>query len=377
MSHENQTVVDTGKRIFRRVESIDMFEALQPAWDNLTRDPLRSFAWHFAWWNSFQHLGELCIYVLEADGEIVGIAPFFQDRWNGQKRLRFLGSGKTCTDYAGLIVTDQWRSRFGKEIANAISDSASMLEMEGVAGTASQDFLDQPMGNRFWRYDTDLEPTWQLALPADWETFIAGSKKSLKRKIKKAVKRLKSDEFEIRTTLGDLCFEEAWEHIVRLHQSRLVSKGKPGAFADENFQEFLYNAVVALAKEERAEIVVAYHDGVPFGAHLVLHDSDRTLLYLAGILAEKAKLEPGHFLITFLVRRATEQGREVFDFLRGDQPYKKYWGAIPNRLQSIRFVSRSAVPTVVNQSFRFLREVKHQVVAAREQILAWNASKAV
>lgn len=252
-----------------------------------------------------------------------------------------------------------------------------MLEMEGVDGTISQDFLDQSLGNRFWRYDTELEPTWQLALPADWESFIAGSKKSLKRKIKKAVKRLSSDDVEIRTTLGDLCFEKAWEHIVRLHQSRLTSKGKPGAFADPNFREFLHNAVAALAAEERAEIIVAYHDGEPFGAHLVLHDSGRTNLYLAGILAEKAKLEPGHLLITFLVRRAIRQGREVFDFLRGDQPYKRYWGAIPNQLQSIRFVSRSAVPTVVNQGFRFLREVKHQAVAAREQFVSWNTSKAV
>jgi CelD/BcsL family acetyltransferase involved in cellulose biosynthesis len=377
MSQQNQTSVSTKKRIFRRVVSIEAFESLQPAWDNLTRDPLRSFAWHFAWWNSFQHLGELCIFVLEAEGEVVGIAPFFQDRWNGQKRFRFLGSGKTCTDYAGLIVADGWRGRFGKAIANAISNSASMLEMEGVDGTVAQDALDQSLESRFWKYETELEPTWQLALPSDWESFIAGSKKSLKRKIKKAVKRQNSDEFEIRTTLDGLCFEEAWEHIVRLHQSRLVSKGKPGAFADENFREFLHNAVAVLAKEERAEIVVAYHEGEPFGAHLVLHDSGKTFLYLAGILAEKAKLEPGHFLITFLVRRAIEQGREVFDFLRGDQPYKKYWGAVPNQLQTIRFVSRSTVPTAINQGFRFLREVKHQINAAREQVRERNAAKAV
>jgi len=373
MSQKNQTSKCLGKRAFRCVNSIDEFKALQPCWDSLTRDPLRSFAWHFAWWNSFQHLGQLCIYVLETDGEIVGIAPFFQDRWNGQKRLRFLGSGKTCTDYASLIVADGWRNRFSKEIANSISNSASMLEMEGVDGTASQAYMDESLANRFWRYETDLEPTWQLDLPEDWQSFLSKSKKSLKRKIKKADKRLKSDEIEIRSTLDGLCFEEAWEHIVRLHQSRLVSKGKAGAFADENFEEFLHNAIASLAEEERAEIIVAYHEGGPIGAHLMLHDSGRTLLYLAGILAEKSKLEPGHLLITFEVRRAIEQGREVFDFLRGDQPYKKYWGAVPNQLQSIRFVSRSAVPTAINQGFRLLRQVKHRLDVARN-LLFWHAT---
>ena len=374
MSKKNQTAQTSGKRILRSLNSIEEFKAIEADWDNLTRDPLRSFAWHFAWWKNFQHLGQLCIFVFEANGKVVGIAPFYLDRWNGQKRLRFLGSGKTCTDYAGLIVADGWRPRFSKEIAHSISGSATMIEMEGLDGTAPQDFLDEPLNNQFWRYETELEPTWMLALPQDWESFISGSKKSLKRKIKKAVKRLESDKFEIRSTHEDLCFEEAWQHIVRLHQSRLVSKGKDGAFSDEHFKQFLHDAVKTLAENKQAEIIVAWHDGEAIGAHLLLHHEDRTNLYLAGILAEKSKLEPGHLLITFGVRRAIEQGRTVFDFLRGDQPYKKYWGAVANQLQSVRFVSRSTVPTVVNQSFRFLRQVKHQFDAAKS-LQFWSATQ--
>ena len=101
MSTKNQTAQTSGKRILRSLNSIEEFKAIEADWDNLTRDPLRSFAWHFAWWKNFQHLGQLCIFVFEANGKVVGIAPFYLDRWNGQKRLRFLGSGKTCTDYAG------------------------------------------------------------------------------------------------------------------------------------------------------------------------------------------------------------------------------------------------------------------------------------
>lgn len=351
--------------MIRTVRTIDEFKSLQSGWELLTAGPLHSFAWHFAWWQNFQHLGQLNIFVLEDGDQIVGIAPFFQDRWSGQKRLRFLGSGKTCTDYADLIVSEQWRDQFCSMIAIEVIDSAAMLEMEGVDGTTPQDLFDEPLFDQFWRYETQLDPTWQLSLPGDWESFKAGSKKSLRRKIKKAEKRLASDEFEVRSTFDDIPFKQAWEDLVRLHQSRFESKGQPGAFKDQHFETFLHDAVVKLCERGQAEIIVACHQGEPIGAHLVLHSQGTTQLYLAGILAEKSKLEPGHLLITFAVRRAIEQQCEVFDFLRGDQPYKPYWGAIPNQLCSIRFVSRSTLPTVLNQSFRLLREVKHRFEAVK------------
>ena len=363
------TETSSSAAVLRTVKTIKDFQALQSGWEQLTSEPLHSFSWHFAWWNNFQHLGQLNLFVLEVENHVVGVAPFFQDRWSGQKRLRFLGSGKTCTDYAGLIVTEQWREKFTQEIANEIADTAAMLEMEGVDANEPLDSFDEPLGNLFWRYDTDLDPTWQLNLPNDWVAFKAGSKKSLRRKIKKAEKRLNSDEFEIRSTFDDLPFEQAWSDIVRLHQSRFESKGEPGAFNDEHFKRFLHDAVLALGEKGQAEIIVAFHEGEPIGAHLVLHNPGVTQLYLAGILAEKSKLEPGHLLITFAVRRAIEQRCGIFDFLRGDQPYKPYWGAAPVQLRSIRFVSRSTLPTFLNQSFRLLRQVKCQVEAAK---LLWS-----
>jgi len=357
----------------RTVKTIEEFNELRHGWNQLTSSPLHSFDWHFAWWDNFKHLGQLNLFVLEHENEILGIAPFFQDRWNGQRRIRFLGSGKTCTDYADLIVDDHWRDYFSAEIAREVISTTAMLEMEGVNGTTQQILLEDSLAGEFWRYDTKMQPTWQLSLPQDWSSFKAGSRKSLKRKIKKAEKRLDSDEFNVRSTFDDLPLDQAWDTIVRLHQSRLESKGELGAFKDEQFETFLRDATQKLGQKQRAEIIVAFHNGEPIGAHLVLHSPGTTQLYLAGILAEKSKLEPGHLLITFAVRRAIEQGCEIFDFLRGDQPYKPYWGAIPNQLRSIRFVSRSTIPTVLNQSFRLLRQVKHQLDAAKKMNL-WAAT---
>ena len=359
-----ETVTSTEPAL-RTVTTIDQFEQLRDAWDELTSEPLLSFAWHFSWWNSFQHLGQLQLFVLEANGQVVGIAPFFLDRWGGQRRLRFLGSGKTCTDFADLIVADGWRDRLVEEIAVHIVESMAMLELEGVTVDEPQKSFNQQLGSRFWRYDIELEPSWMLDLPDQWSDFMSGSKKSLKRKIKKAEKRLASDEFEIRTTLEDLPLDEGWKLLVELHQSRFQSKDMAGAFSDANFEQFLYDAVTMLDEKEQAEIVVAYHEGEPIGAHLILLGSSGPQLYQSGIQMAKAKSELGHLLITFEVRRAIEQGHSMFDFLRGNEPYKPYWGAVPHRLQSIRFVSRSAIPTMLNQGFCLLKKLKRKVATSK------------
>ncbi len=349
----------------KTISTIEQFERLRSDWDRLTSEPLRSFVWHFAWWKNFQHLGQLQIFVYEIEGQVVGIAPFYLDRWNGQKRLRFLGSGKTCTDYAALIVADRWQDRFIEKITALAIESTAMLELEGVGGDEPHGSFGEHFGNRFWRYNIDLEPTWLLDLPNEWTEFIAGSKKSLKRKIKKAEKRLASDQFEVRSTLEDLPLEEGWNLLVKLHQLRFESKGLPGVFKDDNFKNFLHQAIVGLSQNEQAEIIVAYHEGEPIGAHLILLGPSSARLYQAGIQVAKSKFEPGHLLITFAVRRAIERGHKVFDFLRGNEPYKPYWGAFPNQIQNVRFVSRSAIPTMLNRGFCLLRQIKHKVVTAK------------
>jgi CelD/BcsL family acetyltransferase involved in cellulose biosynthesis len=351
----------------KTITTIDQMESLQSDWDQLTIEPLQSFAWHFAWWKNFQHLGQLNLFVLEVKGRVVGIAPLYIDRWGGQKRLRFIGSGTTCTDYATLIVAEQWHDRFVKEITSEVAASTAMLELEGVSGNEPHDSFMEQFGDRFWRYDIELEPTWILELPEEWTEFIAGSKKSLRRKIKKAEKRLASDEFEIRSTLDELPLEEGWDLLVKLHQSRFEGKGEPGAFKDEHFTNFLHDAVVALNEDDRVEIIVAFHEGEPMGAHLILLGPAGPRLYQAGIEMTKSKFEPGHLLITYAVRRAIERGHNVFDFLRGTEPYKPYWGAIPSQIKCIRFVSRSAIPTVLNRGFCLLRQFKHKVASPKKQ----------
>ena len=360
----------------QRIQIIDTtedFGRIGKQWGELTSEPLQSFEWNFSWWENFGSNDQLRIYCYFDADRLVGIAPFFVDRWLGQSRLRFLGSGDTCTDYTQVIVLPEFRDVFFKEIVADLQSrsSVAMVELEGVRVETQTRALESDLeAASFWRYDRELEPTWNMELPDTWDEFVAGSKKSLKRKIKKARKRLTSGEITIQTTENDLDFESAFETLVKLHQERFVSKGKPGVFSNSSFYQFLKQATSELVKSGRAEIILALHEGKPIGSHLYLNSERGPQLYQSGFCASSMHLEPGHLLFTFSVNKAIENGCPLFDFLRGSEPYKPFWGAEPQPLAKIRCVSNQIVPSVVNRAYRALRQCKQvcqQWIPGRKQ----------
>lgn len=333
---------------------------LEDDWNRLNTDPLHSFVWHSSWWNEFGAGKSLRVYSLHDNDQIVGIAPFFVDRWLGQNRLRFLGSGNTCTDYAQLIVKAEYRAEFEKQIVDDLvaSNQITMIELEGVLAEQVQSFQDILLDSSFWQYEGQLEPTWVIELPDTWESFKQQAKKSLRRKINKAEKRLNSDSFQV-----DVCgsdeFEPAFDTLVELHQDRFTKQGEPGVFSDSRFYGFLHRATRKLVAENRAEIIIGRQDGQPIIAQLYLLGEDGPQLYQAGIRTAAMKSEPGHLLFTFAVRRAIEQGHPVFDFLRGNEAYKPYWGARPRQLSKLRLVSSDWYPTTVNRVYQVARGIKN------------------
>lgn len=349
---------------FSIVDNQSDFAELKQSWDNLESNPLKSFAWNFSWWNEFGLDDQLQVFCGYDDKrQLVGLAPMFADRWLSQKRLRFIGSGTTCTDYARLIASPQHRESFATEFVHHIASSPeiSMVEFEGVVAEHDEFLREQLQDHSYWQYNSELEPTWKISLPATWEEFQKNSKKSLRRKIKKALSRLSSSEFQIRSSADDVDFDEAFATLVELHQDRFTSKGEPGVFKDERFARFLNTAAAELVATERAEILIAEQDGTPIIAQLYLLDDSGPQLYQAGIRTSAMKSEPGHLLFTFAVRQAIERGYSTFDFLRGNESYKPYWGAQVQPLSKIRCVSKRLVPSTINKSFQWLRSAKHLV----------------
>ena len=133
----------------------------------------------------------------------------------------------------------------------------------------------------------------------------------------------------------------------RLHTLRFESKGEPGVFADPQFESFLRSAVLDFDRDGKCEIIIASQNGRAIAAQLYFDSADGFQMYQSGYDPDAMKLEPGHLLFTAMVRKAINRGDSHFDFLRGNEPYKEYWGAKPHVQNKLRMVAKKFVPTVI------------------------------
>ena len=66
-------------------------------------------------------------------------------------------------------------------------------------------------------------------------------------------------------------------------------------------------------------------DGEPIGAIYGMALGGTTFFYQAGFDPAKSAVSPGSLLVAHTIRRAIEEGQSRFDFMRGDEPYKRRW----------------------------------------------------
>lgn len=333
------------------IKDIDELNLIGEQWDEFAVDPMSGFDWNAAWWDAFQSTGELHVLKFERGGKLIGIGPFYLDRWFGLRRLRFLGSGKTCSDYVDLICRPEDQTLLDGLLAQYLrSQNFPVTELEGTRHDRLSVQLISMLKEDFRIEHRDIEPTWMINLPKSWEEFVSGSGSFLRRKIRKAEKRLNSGEFVLRSTAADLDVDDAFKIFQELHIERYLAKGESGAFDDPNFGPFLRAALHRLCDKRQAEIVTVEHLGTPVGAQILLVAETGYQYYQSGYSTEHLKSEPGYMMFTATLKQAIAQGHETFDFLRGNEAYKAKWGAVSGNHKKLRLISRRVIPTVVSQS---------------------------
>lgn len=377
VEYSNLTTIQTESMEFDRIQTEAGFKRLRNDWNRLTQSPLHRWEWHYAWWKEMAPQSEPAILVFREEDRVFGLAPMCIDRINGDRRLRFTGSGNVCTDYAGMVTTEDRIDDCYRLTADWLLDQKNeqggiqVVELDGVTESIETELFAATLQKSYWRYSKPLESTWVLPLAGDWNGFVQTRSKSLRRKIRNAEKRMQDPEIQFCSTLADhslfqagspdcqvIRMDEAFETLVQLHQSRFRGKGESGVFADPCFTNFLRAAIDELHQQGMAEIVICRVGNVPIGAHFYLHDPEGPQMYQSGICDQHQKLEPGHLMFTFAIRRAVHMGCSAFDFLRGDEPYKKFWSAQPVAHQNVRLVSNQLTSTLKHQCIRGARQVK-------------------
>ncbi len=352
------------------ITDIEALKQQRACWDQVAGDrAFFRYSWLMNWYQAMhaQHDQIHVLVAMDDQGQWFGVAPFFV---SGGK-LRLLGSGNACTDYAGLFscLEPKLHKKFVELVSDYLEDSIRVggpledvdsIELEGCSKLdESSDYLGELLSaHGFSHHETETEGTWKVLLPDSFEQLNATFSKSMRRKTKAARKRLAADD--TRVEFADLdSFNHYWNHFEDLHQKRRNFLGQPGCFANGNFAVFLKTATRELLEVSLAELLFIVKDNRPIASVLLLTSDNTCMMYQSGLDPEFSACEPGYQTNLAAIRYAISNDYKYFDFLRGDEPYKARWSTTREAILRRKYVPRKLKSQLKHGSWVIGRSIKN------------------
>ena len=336
------------------VSDLDALRAHEEAWNALAAGiPFRGPTWLLTWWRRYGDLRRafctrprLAVVTVEDAGRLVGLAPWYVETSPAAGRvIRFLGSGEVCSDYLGIVA----QAGREAEVADAVADYLCRGRLPWDRIETDYMGVDDPGMTALRRALADRRATiarqpglhcWRMPLPDDFDDYLAALSKSHRKQVRQLCRRvLDSDRAVWRTASTSAEFEEAWATFVDLHQRRRRSLGEPGCFRSPRFSLFHYEVARKLLAEGRLRLHTLELDGRPLAAEYHLAGGGTVFGYQSGVDPTRLEEEPGRLAGIAVVRQAIDEGFRTYDLLRGDEPYKAHWRAVPTPMEQWTIVN--------------------------------------
>ncbi len=164
-----------------------------------------------------------------------------------------------------------------------------------------------------------------LDLPKTFEGYLKSLGKSLRYDVKRLEKPPFSDGRAVIEMVTESSAAEAVDFFFEAHKKRWSKRGLPGAFMGQRIRDFHQDWAAAAAQSGWLRMSVLTLDGVRIGAIYAMGFGRSCFFYQSGFDPAFSSLSPGSLLVAHTIRRAIEDGLDRFDFLRGDEPYKRRW----------------------------------------------------
>jgi len=284
--------------------------------DSPSATPFQTYEWQSTWWKHFGRLKKPLAITVHEGNDLVGLMPLVQIRgfW---RTLRPMGIGPS--DYLHPLVREGYESSASEMIVEAVSkaknvdlvDLHQVRETRALAAHAAGSVIEQA---------TCL----LLDLPDTYDQYLSMLGKSLRYDVRKLDKTLfKEGRAQIVPSTGadtDRCLEILFDQ----HRRRWRKRGLPGAFLGR-VADFHRDWAQAAARNGWLWLSVLNLDGNAVGAIYGMTLGKTVYYYQAGFDPQSASFSPGTLLVAHTIRRAIDEGKRQFDFMRGDEPYKRRW----------------------------------------------------
>lgn len=314
-------------------ESEALFADLKDEWDSVLNDSAAdqiflTWTWLSTWWEAYQPGHIWSLVMRDEQGQCVGIAPWFMATLDGRRIVRPIGC-VDVTDYLEVIARRGFEDAVYEALAGWLADHAADFDVIYLCNIPEE----SPMLNGFtkaiearpFEVDVRVEDVCPLIqLPDDFRDYVAGLDKKNRHEVRRKLRKAAgSVEWYIVGSEHDLEAEMAT--FLKLMAASHPEKAE--FLEDERNRRFFELMVPPVAEKGWLQLAILEAAGEPAAAYLNFDYANRILVYNSGHdPAVHGSLSPGIVLLARLIEHAISCKREIFDFLRGDEPYKYNMG---------------------------------------------------
>lgn len=311
-------------------------ENIRAEWTELlsrsqARDIFLTPEWFFAWWSVFGEERQLLLVAVRNNNTLMGLCPFYIQN-KGLFRIMTLAGLPRHSDRADFILDAAAAPECLEAIADWLSefkdtDIISLRSFGGMTGNAAAlRGLLRARATPCAIGPDDPCPYILLSDHVGYDEWLASMRG------RKSRKRIKSKAARLERLSGalwratDNITPELIDEIAELDSKRgsRVAENK-SFFSDPRNKTFISKFIRDLPDDAGARANLLYADGLLLAYDLSFVIGARALSYQTAFDTEFHSHSPGTLILLRSIRDAFENGRVEYDFLRGDEAYKKEW----------------------------------------------------
>lgn len=292
-----------------------------------------TWSWQTVWAEAFLAGRPLRVLTVAEDGgELLGALPLYEARPGAWAPV----GGTDVSDYLDLVAPAGLERPVWEALLDWRADRPERWELRGLrpeSPTAA--LLGELAPARGLAVTVEVEERCPvLPLPASWDDYLAGLSGKDRHELRRKMRRLDNElpGTRVRQVAGAEGWDEALDAFLRLHRESRVGKAR---FMDLRMERFFRLALGRLAAEGRARLWLLEWQGAAVASFICVEYAGTVGLYNSGFDPAHARVAPGIVLLAHVIRDAIERGVRVFDFLRGEEPYKYAFGPQPRDLHAL------------------------------------------
>ncbi|MGH7318453.1 MAG: GNAT family N-acetyltransferase [Candidatus Rokuibacteriota bacterium] len=296
--------------------------------------PFLTWQFQTTWWQAFSE-GSLCLLgVQDAAAEWIGALPLYESSGPDGQVLRVVG-GVDVADYLDLVAVAGHEEVAWKALLATLADSPwRAVELRPIP-VASPSLLVLPTlahaAGLSCRIDrADRCPV--INLPPTWEGYLAHLSSKDRHELRRKLRRADGARPRVEVARTPAGIGALMDSFLALHRKSKVGKAR---FMDTRMEGFFRMMGAAMAGAGWAALWLLWLGERAAAALFCLEYGETVGLYNSGFDPEARALSPGVVLIARTIEDAISRGYRRYDFLRGDEPYKYGFGAVPTDVMRI------------------------------------------